>query len=658
MASCQTSQWVSTSPYVKLTVTQTSSTEIASTLTWTLQYISSSAASTSVAKSYTVTIDGTTVKTGTYSINGKTGTNTIATGTKTISKGTSARNVPFSVSFAFNLTWSGSYKGTLSANSSISVPAKTSYKITYNANGGSGAPSAQTKWYGGSVTISSTKPTRTGYSFKGWGITASTITVYLLPGESYSDNKSITLYAIWQAHTYVVSYNANGGANAPANQTKTYGKALTLWGSAFNPTRTNYTFKGWGTSASATTVAYAPGASYTANSAVTLYAVWSLAYVKPRLFNLLLRRCDSSGTVKDDGTNGLVTLDFECDTDVTSVVIKWKQTSATTWTSATATASGTDGTINYVVGSNALDTGNSYDIHITVSDSGGSSYIAGILSSMIFPVDFLAGGKGVAFGKAAELEDTAEFEFDAKFNGPVYGNALGMNRLPEIPANSDLNNYMDTGCYAVYKNDNAATISNIPIDRAGRLEVWSATGEGIRSEQWSYLKQRYIPYNIANATWEREITRSSDNVWTYGTWYRTTLTPTASEYVYNEYTQKILWGEDLSSGMYMVGSHTIQLSEAVSAQRHGIVLVFSYYNGVDDTNFNYQSFFVPKRLVALTGSGHTFTMTRSKYSSVGSKYLYIRDKSIQGHADNESTGTANGVTYANNKFVLRWVIGV
>ena len=33
----------------------------------------------------------------------------------------------------------------------------------------------------------------------------------------------------------------------------------------------------------------------------------------------------------------------------------------------------------------------------------------------------------------------------------------------------------------------AATCTNIPIDRAGRLEVWSATGKGVRSEQWSYI---------------------------------------------------------------------------------------------------------------------------------------------------------------------------
>ena len=58
---------------------------------------------------------------------------------------------------------------------SVSVPAWTSYNITFNANGGSGAPGNQTKWKGQTLTLSSTKPTRTGYSFLGWS-TSSTAT--------------------------------------------------------------------------------------------------------------------------------------------------------------------------------------------------------------------------------------------------------------------------------------------------------------------------------------------------------------------------------------------------------------------------------------------------------------------------------------------------
>ena len=114
-----------------------------------------------------------------------------------------------------------------------------------------------------------------------------------------------------------------------------------------------------------------------------------------------------------------------------------------------------------------------------------------------------------------------------------------MDRLPAIPSNSDFNNYMETGCYAVQSNAIAETCKHIPIARAGRLEVWSATGEGVRAAQWSYLRQRYIPYNSSNAVWERDITRNAENVWTYYDWWRSSLTPEASEKVYSKATMTI-----------------------------------------------------------------------------------------------------------------------
>lgn len=76
--------------------------------------------------------------------------------------------------------------------------------------------------------------------------------------------------------TYTVSYNGNGSnvSSVPGNQTKDQYVPLTL--SDIRPTRPGYTFQGWATSASATSAVYQPGGTYTANSAVTLYAVWKL----------------------------------------------------------------------------------------------------------------------------------------------------------------------------------------------------------------------------------------------------------------------------------------------------------------------------------------------------------------------------------------------
>lgn len=101
-----------------------------------------------------------------------------------------------------------------SVSLSVSVPAWTSYTVSYNANGGSGAPSNQTKWKDQALTLSSTKPTRTGYTFKGWGTSASDTTVDYAAGASYTANASDTLYAIWQENVLTVKMYSNYATSA------------------------------------------------------------------------------------------------------------------------------------------------------------------------------------------------------------------------------------------------------------------------------------------------------------------------------------------------------------------------------------------------------------------------------------------------------------
>ena len=150
------------------------------------------------------------------------------------------------------------------------------YTIRYDANGGTGAPSSQTKTYGVPLTLSAVKPTRAGYEFLGWSTDLTTMLTNYAPGERYTDEVSITLYAVWRyvPKIYTVSYDANGGGNTPASQTKTEDVTLILTPTI--PTRYGYTFKGWATSSSATSATYQAGGSYTANESVTLYAVWEI----------------------------------------------------------------------------------------------------------------------------------------------------------------------------------------------------------------------------------------------------------------------------------------------------------------------------------------------------------------------------------------------
>ena len=75
------------------------------------------------------------------------------------------------------------------------------YTITYNANGGTGVPSSQTKTYGKSLTLSSTKPTRTGYTFLGWATSSSATKATYTAGGKYTANSDATLYAVWKDTT-------------------------------------------------------------------------------------------------------------------------------------------------------------------------------------------------------------------------------------------------------------------------------------------------------------------------------------------------------------------------------------------------------------------------------------------------------------------------
>lgn len=377
----------------------------------------------------------------------------------------------------------------------VTVPAWTSYTIAYNANGGSGAPGKQTKWKDQSLTLSSTKPTRTGYSFLGWSTSSTATSATYSAGGSYTANSAATLYAVWKANTYTVSYNANGGSGAPSAQTKTYGKTLTL--STTKPTRTNYTFKGWATSASATTATYSAGGSYTANAAVTLYAVWELAYKKPSITNVSITR-------SEDGKSIQTTFNWSTDVDVTSVKVVMTSSAGTKTNTITASGKTGTGTTSFT----SLNPEIAYTITITVADSGGEWSVAKTLPGMIFAMDFMAGGKGASVGKAAELEGV----FDVGFKTRLLGGML----YPVLAEGTDLNTLLTPNIYSG-DNTSSTTYGNCPITSGSfTLEVMSSGPNG------QILQRLTVCDKTKSAVYERFYYTSAWGEW-YGGWIYPTL---------------------------------------------------------------------------------------------------------------------------------------
>ncbi len=150
------------------------------------------------------------------------------------------------------------------------------YTITYNANGGSPTPSSQTKRYGESIYITTSRPSRTHYYFVGWSKNANSKTADYYPNQVYRDNQSVTLYAVWSsAGFFSITYDANGGIGEPDIQQEIpIGTNATI--STKRPTRSGYTFLGWSKNRTATTPDsnYAPGKTYSGPSDLQLYAIW------------------------------------------------------------------------------------------------------------------------------------------------------------------------------------------------------------------------------------------------------------------------------------------------------------------------------------------------------------------------------------------------
>ena len=184
-----------------------------------------------------------------------------------------------------------------------SMTFRQEYAVTYNANGGSGAPAKQTKINGVTLKLSTTVPTWTGHTFLGWSTSAAGNVSYQ-PGGNYTGNAALPLYAIWQEITYTVSYDANGGDSALEPQTKQYEKPLTITGDI--PTKSDHAFIGWGLSADAQEASYQPYDTYTDNADLALFALWTYVRIPG----------DVNGDHAIDGRDALRLLKYLADTSV------------------------------------------------------------------------------------------------------------------------------------------------------------------------------------------------------------------------------------------------------------------------------------------------------------------------------------------------------
>lgn len=295
--------------------------------------------------------------------------------------------------------------------------------------------------------------------------------------------------------TYTVSYNANGGSGAPASQTKTYGVNLTL--SSTIPTRAGYAFKGWATSATGT-VEYQAGGTYSANSAVTLYAVWELLG-NVRMGSYSAIRCDESGNADDEGTWGKFTCTYILSgqgANEGSVTARYRASDVSTWTNITNITQGDhikpadtpNLSVNVSCLISNLSQDKSYLIELTVTDSYGNTAIASdYISQAYFTMDFLAGGKGIGIGTVASCDESAHpnglltCAMDADFKGTTNINGIpikGCHKI-RISKTGDAGTYTEdsigyymTSTHKIYLEEKVSEQLN------GIILVWSYYANG------------------------------------------------------------------------------------------------------------------------------------------------------------------------------------
>lgn len=148
--------------------------------------------------------------------------------------------------------------------------------ITFDPNGGRGEMDDLTVPFDEQETLPACAFAKTGYTFAGWNTAADGSGDSYAAGATVEPNADMTLYAVWTAKHYAVTFDNNGGTGSMEKLNLTFGTQATLTQNAF--TRHGYTFGGWALTKTGV-AAYTDGQSVDGieeGNDVTLYAVWKL----------------------------------------------------------------------------------------------------------------------------------------------------------------------------------------------------------------------------------------------------------------------------------------------------------------------------------------------------------------------------------------------
>lgn len=314
-----------------------------------------------------------------------------------------------SSSFTHTLTWEcGNYSGTLATKSSA-----TSWSFTPELKLATTAP------YGQKAYCSYTLSTYNGSTLVG---TNSKSVWFTIPSSvkpsctlSLSDSKGY-------ASTYGGYIQGESQLSVTINTTQAYSSPISRYSASANGA--TYSAKSFTTSALKTvgantvsaTVTDGRGRSGSISSDITV-----LAYSRPQITNLKVRRCNANGTENDRGGYGKIS--FHCtitplsNKNTRACSLRYRQSGATAWTNAPAiTLSAYDQDCNPPV--IQMSDAHSYEVQINLTDAFGTASAVTSISTGYCLYHIPASGKGITFGGVAE-GDGFSVKMDATFGENV-----------------------------------------------------------------------------------------------------------------------------------------------------------------------------------------------------------------------------------------------
>lgn len=643
---------------------------------WKLELIATSAGyiQSSAPKKWSVTVNGTTYSGTNYIGIANNATKQLASGSTTI-KHTSNGTKTFSYSFsqAFDITFGGTKIGTKSGSGSGTLPtiprqstlsasngtlnteqsltiarnvSTYTHTITYKCGSATGTIVTKTT----AVSVPFTPPLSLASQAPNGTSVSITFTLTTYNGDTSigTSSKTITCaiptsvvpsvsIAVSDPTGYFTTYGKyvqnKSKIKIVLTETGSYGstvksRSIKVDGATYSSsTVTTGVIRGTGTLTITATVTDSRGRSKSNSTTINV-----LPYKGISISAFDIKRCNQDGTSNPSGAYLCVAFAAKVDSldskNTAEYSIQYKKTTEDTFTSTAIDSLSGKYSVTLYEFIFAAETTSTYDIILTVTDAFGSLDRHGNGRTVGKLISILQKGLGIALGKYAEFENMLDVAFRIFPQGGF--------KNPILKDGTDLDSVIIPNTYTS-KNASSAGYVHCPITSGTfTLEVASC-GDTDQIVQRLTMCKKDI-----GITYERFYYTSA-----WGEWVQ----------IYRP-DGNILW----TGSYHMVDTHTANLSEAVSDQKNGIVLVFSRYSASTVRDYGWNTFFIHKEHVKNhSGQGSTFLMTNdSAVSVIGAKYLYISNRSITGHANNNvsNTGNPSGIKYENGGFVLRYVIGV